>query len=76
MSINAVVTQTTNTVNVLPSDTDSIVKGNNTYVIHSGGEFILDLFSCKNDALIKFSNSLDKIDSSRSKSIESVSGGS
>ena len=73
--IKAIVTQT-NSINVLPSDTDSIVKGNSTYVIHSGGEFILDLFSCKNDAKLKFSNSLNKIAEMKSKSLEAVSGAS
>ena len=60
MRIKAIVTQT-NSVNVLPSDTDRIVKGNSTYVVHSGGEFILDLFACKNDAKLRFSNSLNKL---------------
>jgi hypothetical protein len=71
MSIKAIVTQI-NSVNVLPSDTDSIVKGKSSYVIHSDGEFLLDIFECKGDAKVSYSDSLTQLDSSKGKLLESV----
>jgi len=57
VTIKAIVSQT-NSVNILPSDSDQVVRGNNTFVIHSDGEFILDVFSCRADAKLRFASSL------------------
>ena len=43
-----------NSVNILPSDTDSIVKDEKVFVVHSDGEFILDLFECKGIAKVSY----------------------
>jgi hypothetical protein len=34
-------------VNLLPSDTEAVVKGSSTFTIHHSGEFLLDVFECK-----------------------------
>lgn len=60
ITVKAVVTQV-NSVNILPSDTDTVVKGSNTYLIHSDGEIMLDVFECKGNAKISFSDSLSKL---------------
>jgi hypothetical protein len=51
-----------NSVNILPSDTDTVVKGTNTYLVHSDGEIMLDVFECKGSAKISYSDSLSKLE--------------
>lgn len=71
ITVKAVVTQV-NSVNILPSDTDTVVKGSNTYLIHSDGEIMLDVFECKGNAKISFSDSLSKLGDQKSKVLESI----
>ena len=70
-TFSAFITQV-NTVNILPSDTDSVVKGESTFVVHSEGEFLLDVFECSGEAKVSFGNSLESLEKSKLKMLESV----
>lgn len=61
-----------NTVNILPSDTDSVVKGESTFVIHSEGEFLLDVFECSGEAKVNYGDSLEALEKSKLKMLDSV----
>lgn len=61
-----------NTVNILPSDTDSVVKGESTFVIHSEGEFLLDVFECEGEAKVNFGESLTALEKGKLKMLEAV----
>lgn len=69
--MKAIITQI-NSVNILPSDTDSIVRGNATFLIHSDGEFIFDVFECSGLSKVKYSDSLQKLHDQKGKSLEIV----
>jgi len=73
LSFKAVVTQA-NSVNIIPSDTETLVRGTKTYIVHSDGEFILDVFECKGEgeAKVSYSDSLASLKSSKPKLLESV----
>jgi hypothetical protein len=71
IKLNAIITQV-NTVNILPTDTDSVVKGASTYVIHSEGEFLLDVFECKGEAKVNYGNSLANIEKTKLKMLDMV----
>ena len=71
VELNVVVTQI-NAINILPPDTDTIVHGISTFLINSDGEFLLDVFECQGDAKISYADILEKLDSSKSKLLESV----
>lgn len=70
-TFSAYITQV-NTVNILPSDTDSVVKGESTFVIHSDGEFLLDVFECSGEAKVNYGNSLENIEKTKLKMLDSV----
>lgn len=69
--VRAVVTQI-NSVNVLQSDTDTVVRGTNTFVVHSDGQFLLDVLECKGDAKVTVGESLTSLDGTKEKMLESV----
>jgi len=66
--LKAVVSQS-NSINILPSDVDTIVKGSNTFIVYSEGEFLLDVFECKGESKIKYANSLKDLDNSKARSL-------
>ena len=47
------------------------MRGAKTYVVHSDGEFILDVFECKGEAKVSYSDSLASLKSSKPKLLES-----
>lgn len=61
-----------NNVNILFSDTDTSVQGINTFVVHSNGDFLLDVLECQGDAKVSYSDSRSDLDNSKSKVLESV----
>jgi hypothetical protein len=71
VQLNVVVTQI-NAINILPPDTDTTVRNTSTFLINSDGEFLLDVFECKGDAKVSYSDTLEKLDSSKGKLLESV----
>lgn len=71
MQLNVVVTQI-NAINILPPDTDTTVRNTSTFLINSDGEFLLDVFECKGDAKVSYSDTLEKLESSKGKLLESV----
>lgn len=73
-SFNAIVTQDNN-VNLLPSDTEAIVMGSSTFTIHHAGEFLLDVFECKDigKTRLSYAKNLNDLEDSKSKSISVIS---
>jgi hypothetical protein len=56
-AIKAVVSQT-KSINYLPSDVHTFVRGSNTYIVHSEGEFLLGLFERQGKGKMKYATSL------------------
>lgn len=71
-SFNVIVTQV-NSVNILASDSDALVRNNATYIIHSDGLFILDVLECKGSAKLAYGKNLHDINQKKLLNLEAHS---
>jgi hypothetical protein len=49
-------------INLLPENTETIVRGEGKYVIHPEGDIVVDLFECKDKASIKYAGSMTDLE--------------
>jgi hypothetical protein len=59
-------------MNIINADVETLVKNTQYFVVHSDGEFMLDVFECKGNANVLYGDSLKNVDKQKQQQLDTI----